>query len=169
MFKKLIVMISAFATFNALAEAQINRVCVTDFPTTSVAAQTNNDEVVVRVIHHNGFKYMPLYTGIITPNGIQALSEKADLFEKLGDQYEFRWDLKDCVIKNKEIYHCDFGKPAVINGISVKPFSMWTKKVREESTAGVFEQMEVNFTLTIDKSSQHFSMSYQKHECYDYR
>ncbi len=140
--------------------------CVTEWPTTSVYGQQVGDELVVKVFHHNGEGYLPLYTGIITPNDLPKMQRKAELFTKLGRLYEFRYDLKNCKRVNEDLMSCIHGKETEINGIKFQPFSMYTKRISHEYDLGSYEQIEVSFLLDFDGESQHFSMQYMKNECY---
>jgi hypothetical protein len=139
--------------------------CVTEWPTTSVYGFTEGDEFVVKVFHHNGEKYLPLYTGIITPNDLPQLQRKAELFTKLGRLYEFRYDLKDCTRVSDDIVSCIRGKETEINGIRFRPFAMYTKRINTEYDLGSYEQIEVAFLLDFNGESQFFSMQYMKNEC----
>ncbi len=140
--------------------------CVTEWPTTSVYASTVGDELVVKVFHHNGEGYLPLYTGIITPNDLPKMQLKADLLMKLGRLYEFRYDLKNCTRVNEDIMSCIHGKETELNGIKYQPFSMYTKRISHEYDRGSYEQIEVAFLLVFNGESQHFSMQYMKDECF---
>jgi hypothetical protein len=42
---------------NLAFAAPINMACITEFPTTSFIAETEGDELIVKVIHHNGVGY----------------------------------------------------------------------------------------------------------------
>ena len=157
--------LAAFLISQPLAAAATRMTCVTEFPTTSVFMESEGEETVVNVIHHHGFKYMPLHSGIITPSDLQTMAQKAALFEKLGDRYEFRWNSSDCTKVGENIIQCYSGKPTSINGTEVKPFSVYTKATHSQSHAGTFNSLEVSFLIDIEGSSQHFSMSYDASEC----
>ena len=159
----------AFVSTSVLAAAKFQSsfrmVCVTEFPTTSIVAEKVADEMVVQVFHHNGMKFMPLHSGIITPNDLPVMEQKAKEFAKIGDHYEFRWDVSKCERMDNEIFSCHGGKDTVINGTIVNPFSLYTQRVTSVSDAGTFEKLNVGFLISIDKNSQNFSMGYEKYEC----
>lgn len=154
---------SAFA--NNKFQESFRMLCVTEFPTTSIIAEKVGTELVVQVIHHHGMKFMPLHSGIITPNDLSTLAKKADDFGKIGDRYEFRWDMKKCERTDNELFSCHGGKDTVIEGTPVNPFSIYTQRVTSESDAGKFEKLHVGFLISIDKESHSFSMGYEKYEC----
>ena len=159
-FTALLVMISSFSA-QAMSVA-----CVTEWPTTSVYGQTEGDELVVKVFHHNGEGYLPLYTGIITPNDLPKMQRKAELFTKLGSLYEFRYDLKNCKRINEDIMFCNGGKETEINGIRFRPFAMYTKRILNEYDLGSYEQIEVAFLLNFNGETEHISMQYMSNECH---
>lgn len=167
MFLKILAVFSLFS-FSAFATDGMFMTCITEFPTTTIMMETENNEVSVRVIHHNGFKYMPLHSGIITPADLDTMRLKAEQFAKLGNFYEFKWDLSDCSRQDNEIFSCMKGKPTTINGTAVAPFSVYSKRITSESDAGTFENIEISFLIDIEKSSQHFSMKYDRNECLFY-
>ena len=154
----------AFLFISSAHASMVNLTCVTEWPTTSTLLRIINKEAVVTVYHHNGHQFMPLHMGIVTPNDIDNLSKKAESFAKLGDRYEFRWDLSDCE-KKGELFQCTNGKPATINGVLVKPFSIYTMKNQIDSMVGKFSNYEVALLIDFDGQSHHLSMTYQPWEC----
>ena len=167
--RKFISFTLALFSVSAFASKDYFMTCVTEFPTTSIVVETIDKEVVARIFHHNGFKYMPLHSGIITPADLETMRLKAQEFAKIGDEYEFRWNIADCKRQDNEIFSCIMGKPTTINGVEVKPFSIYTRRITSESDAGVFENMEVSFLIDIEKSAQSFSMQYERNECVNFK
>lgn len=162
-----IILFLLFLSASAFAEiTPFRMICMTEFPTTSIVAETEGHELIVRVVHHNGMKFMPLHTGIMTPNDLNHFAQKASLFAKLGDHYEFRWGTSKCTRQDQDLFTCDLGKETVINGTKVYPFSVFTKRVTIESQVGKYENLEIGFMIDIEKSSQSFSMRYDKSECF---
>jgi hypothetical protein len=139
--------------------------CVTEFPTTSVVGEMDKKEFVVHVIHHNGMKYMPIQTGMITPSDLAALAQKTEEFAKLGDYYIFRWDGSKCKTIDRDIMNCSDGKETVINGTKVNPWSISTKRIHSEFDGAQFDQIEVSFGIEISGKMQYFSVQYSKDEC----
>ena len=166
-FMTYIVLFLLLISVSAHAEiAPFRLICMTEFPTTSIAVQTEGDEVIARVIHHNGMKYMPLHSGIMTPNDLTHFADKAKVFAKLGDHYEFRWGRSKCERQDQDLFSCELGKDTEINGTKVNPFSIYSRRLTTESQIGKYEKLELSFIITIEDSTQNFSMSYYKNECY---
>jgi hypothetical protein len=140
--------------------------CVTEFPTTSVYGEEQGDEFVVMVYHHNGTGYLPLHNGIITPNDLPVMQERAQIFESLGQLYEFRYPLSECQRIDKDIMTCSKGKETVINGVKVRPWSLYTMRIDSEMDIAKFEETQVSFLMDIEGKTQHMSMKYMRNECF---
>lgn len=145
--------------------APVDVVCVTEIPSTSVNAQMQGQELEVHVIHHFGMKFMPIETGMVTPSDLPLLAQKAKVFEKLGDHYIFHFDPANCNRTDKDLMSCSAGKEVIVNGVKVKPWSFYTKRIHGELDLGAYEIIEVNFNLGINGKVHHFSMQYSKNEC----
>lgn len=153
-----------FIISNTALSAPINMACVTEFPTTSFIAETEGEDLVVKVIHHNGVGYMPLHGGVITPNDLAVLSTKAENLKRLGDFYTLRWKSNKCTLIGTFL-SCYGGEDIQINDAKVSPWALYTSAQRSESNLGVFENMEVGLMLDIDGKTESFSMKYEKSEC----
>jgi hypothetical protein len=140
--------------------------CVTEIPTTTVYGLEEGDEFVVWVYHHNGVGYMPLHMGVVTPNDLPMLAEKAADFERLGERYEFRYPIEKCSRFDKDIMSCQFGKETKINGVKVKPWSFTTMRVNTEMDITNFQETHVSFLMQIDGKERSMSYSYAENECY---
>lgn len=140
--------------------------CVTEFPTTSVYGVEEGDEFVVQIYHHNGTGYMPLHMGVITPNDLPVLAERAEDFHRLGDYYEFRYPLEKCQRVSDVIMSCTHGKDAVVNGVKVRPWSIHTIKLTGEMASASWNEVQVSFLMDIDGKSRNLSYKYADFECY---
>lgn len=150
----------------SLSVSAMEVICVTEFPTTSVYGETQEDEFVVHVIHHNGMRFMPIYTGMVTPHDLATLAKKAEEFSKLGDHYIFRWPASSCKREDTDLMGCSGGATEVeMNGTKVKPWGMFTKRIHTEADIFAYDQVEVSFHLEIDGNNHSFSMQYAKGEC----
>jgi hypothetical protein len=158
--------LALFALMLTSSSFAMSLACVTEFPTTTVYGEEKGDEFVVTVYHHNGTGYMPLHSGIITPNDLPQMAEKAEDFARLGELYEFRYDLKDCFRIDEDIMSCNNGKTTEINGVKVRPFSLFTKRVVTEFDLAKFEETEVSFLMDVENKTRFLSMKYMKNECY---
>lgn len=160
--KPLVVLAAALLTVSAHA-ARI--FCMTEFPTTSVIAEQDGDRLRVQVLHHNGVAYMPLHTGVMTPNDLATLEQKAGRLKRLGDAYELSWPVEKCEFSGDGIVSCLGGDAVTINGVEVKPWALYTRQLRSASSVGVFENAEVGLMLDVAGQTESFSMVYERNEC----
>lgn len=135
----------------AVAEEPIHLTCVTEFPTTSFLIEQKGEEVVARVIHHNGMKYQPLWSSTITPNDLSMLEERASVMNKLSTDMSFRWPRKNCVKHGEFRFEC-FGTSDVqtINGLKVEPYALYTSLVSHDNLAGKYEELKVYMSYDIN-------------------
>lgn len=139
--------------------------CVTSIPTTSVTAAVEGEDLIVHVIHHFGMKYMPLTTTLISLSEIEGVIQKAKTFEKLGDHYIFRWPLKNCTQTDEDLFSCSNGEETEINGVRVKPWGVYTKRIHTEIDIAELNEIEVNFNLSVNGNLEHIASKYLKSEC----
>jgi len=147
-------------------EANISLICVTEFPSTTFEANQIGDEVHMRVIHHNGAKYAPFHNTLVTPNDIEFLKRRAQVIEKLGDQWNFKWRRSGCNADTPLFFQCvgeahDFE----INGIKIHPWSITVSDVEEKSTWGKFKSKNIRLNFSIEQQSYYVTMNYQPNEC----
>lgn len=144
----------------------VNLACVTEFPTTSIYGEVEGDDFVVKVYHHNGTGYMPLHIGVITPNDLPEMQRRAEDFERLGELYEFRYPVENCQRIDQDILSCNGGKETEINGVKVRPFSLYTMRISSEMDLAKFDETQVSILMEIEGQTRHFASKYMANECY---
>lgn len=141
--------------------------CMTEPPTTTFGIWREGEEMIVRVIHHNGTKYAPAFTGVFSPNDIPYLAEQAKLVLKMPAITTFHWPLKNCGLKG-EVFKC-FGTEDVQEGeggAKLKPFAVHTALASEETIAGKHEYLSVSLNFDVDgKSGPRLEMKYPNYQC----
>lgn len=163
--KKILTIFSLFLATNAIAA--INMGCVTEIPTTSFVAMTDGDDVVIRLIHHNGPKYMPIWGNIITPNDLPTIQEAANDLYDLGSVLDFRMPQKACESLDGMLINCFGTQPPVeIGGHKVSLWAVHTSEVTERSFAGEFAYVKTSMALDIDGKTYHVPMKYSDYECF---
>lgn len=149
------------------ASSPINMACVTEFPTTSFVAFTEGEELTIRVIHHNGVKFMPIWNGIITPNDLPTITEAANALYDLGNLLEFKIPVSDCEKMDGTLMNCFSSRPATeINGHLVRLWSVYTLESVEKSFAGEFAWTYTSVGLDVDGKSFYIPMRYASGECF---
>lgn len=149
--------------------AGIELTCVTEFPTTSfIVKQAEDGYVYARMIQHNGTKYMPIFSGIIVPNDLPMLAEKAERLQKLATDMTFRWPAKNCVKHDDFRFEC-FGTDdsKEVNGTRIAPFALYTGRVKHDNIAGRYEELRVGMDFSVGERSQtdDVEMSYPSGFC----
>lgn len=149
-----------------IAKAAIDMACMTEIPTTTFIAQTEKDILKIELIHHNGVKFMPIYNGVITPNDLGTLQDKASLLAYLGDHLKFEIPLSKCQKMSDYLFNCFGSVPAVdINGHQVSIWSVYTAFNNEKSFAGEYNYYQTSISLDIDGESINIPMKYGESEC----
>lgn len=146
--------------------ADINLGCMTEIPTTTFIAQTEKDILKIELIHHNGVKFMPIYNGVITPNDLGTLQDRASLLAYLGDHVKFEMPLSKCQKINDYLFNCFGSMPATeVNGHQVSIWSVYTAFNNEKSFAGEYNYYQTSISLDIDGESINIPMKYAESEC----
>lgn len=166
----LILVLSPFAS-QAAEPPSIQMSCVTAFPTTSYLVESQGEELVVRVIHHNGSKYAPAISGIFTPSDLPILAKRAALVEKMADDMTFRWPLKNCKKHEGMRFEC-YGTDDVQEGkekAKIAPFALYTSKLSHDGPGGKFETVDVTMSFDVNgERDASIEMRYYDGECVPY-
>ena len=97
----ILILLSPLVTFSKSTDKKdqgvsLNMKCVTEFPTTSYLAKTEGEIVTVEMIHHNGTRFMPVYSGNVTPDDIPEITKRSELLQKLGERVEVTFKKENC-------------------------------------------------------------------------
>lgn len=145
--------------------------CVTEFPTTSFVVSTEGEEVVARVIHHNGSGYAPAFSGTFTPNDLKILAERGELVRKMKPDMTFRWPLSKCKkLGSPLVFQC-FGTEDVQegeDGAKIAPFALYSTAKTEDGIAGHYDWISVAMTFDVDGAhGASIEMTYPKSSCWE--
>lgn len=164
--KLLTALLSLIVSAGASA-APMNMACVTEHPTTSFVGVTENDTITFHLIHHNGVKYMPVWSNVLTPNDLPVIQEAANVLSELGNHLTFTMPEKSCEVDGFMI-NCFGTQPAqVINGHKVSLWSVYTKFDTETSFAGEYNYIWSSMGLDIDGKTYWVPMKYSNYECFE--
>lgn len=165
--KKIMTGVLALLMSSNVWSTPVNMACITEYPTTSFVALTENDTINFRLIHHNGTKYMPVWNNVITPNDISIISEAANLLGDLGPELNFTMPEKSCEVMDGMLINCFGSSPVVeMNGHKVSLWAVHTKEVTESSFAGTYDYVVTSMALDIDGKTLHVPMKYGNNECF---
>ena len=140
--------------------------CVSEFPTTSFFVVGQGEWVDVEVIHHNGAKYTPFWDSLVVPNDVPSLKEKAEVIQKLGDGFKFRWKAANCKVVNDMFFECLGGAEDFdAGGMKVHPWSLSVTEVTEKTPTQTYSHRSVRLYMTIAEKTYQILMNYQDGEC----
>jgi hypothetical protein len=145
--------------------ADVNMACSTELPSTTVNAQTNNGIVTIDLIHNIGVKFMPIHMGIITPDDLGMLSDRASLLADLGDHLSFDLPSSACQVTGLLIYCFGNSEVKIINGHKVNLWAAYTSQYDEVTINGVYSYVTTDLAIEVDGESIHLPMKYSKDEC----
>jgi hypothetical protein len=140
--------------------------CVSEFPSTTFIIAGQGEWVDVQVIHHNGSKYVPFWDSLVVPNDIPSLKERADVIQKMGDGFQFRWKASQCKVANEMFFECIGGAEEFeVGGLKVQPWGLYVTEVTERTPKMVFSHRSVRLLMTISGKTYQVLMNYQDGEC----
>lgn len=162
--KKTLLALLALTSLNTYA---IDFGCVTEHPTTTFLAQTEDDYVQIQLIHHNGVKFAPVWNSLITINDIYTIKEKAELLADIGNYLKFSMPADKCQMNGLQLNCFGSQPPVEMNGHKVSLWSVFTSEIHESSHAGEYDYITTTLALDIDGETAFVPMKYANYECYN--
>lgn len=145
--------------------ADLNLGCVTESPTTSLIMQTQSGVVQFDLIHHSGVKYMPIHSGVITPNDLGILSDRASLLADLGDHLIFTMPAESCKVEGA-LFNCFGSQPVIeMGGHKVNIWAAYSSTYDEVTLDGTYSYITTNLAIEVDGQTLFLPMKYFSNEC----
>lgn len=152
------ILLSLLISLPAMAEEEVRVSCVTEFPTTTYQILEDEEQFHLVVLHHNGTKYLPLFSGTITPNDIPMLQERAEQMQKMGTYNKIPFKKEEC--KNKGLYwRCAAERKIQLGELEVDRVIFWMSKM-EVKYDDEFEWSSTETLLSLKMGSKHLDMRY---------
>ncbi len=162
---KLIYFLLFFPFFLKAQAGELDLVCVTEFPTTSFVIKEGPEKLNIRVIHHNGTKYMPIWEGIVVPNDIEQIQMAAETLQKLGNELDFEWNKKNCN-KDEGLLSCTGGAVDFeVGGLKVHPWALDQYHKTTVMQWGTFQQYNMALNFSIGDKNFRISNDFDVKEC----
>lgn len=141
--------------------------CINKMPMTSFLLRTDEDDVVLTTIHHNGTAFMPIHEGIIVPNDITYLKDVSSVLTLMGDRNEFRFPLSKCKIYGPGQMSCIKGSTENFQGREMQALFLATSKIQESIYGRTFERIKVSLSVNVAGfvPVQDIMMVYETNEC----
>lgn len=164
--KHLLFALIAVFSLSTFAGQKMDMSCVTEYPTTSFFIREVDSTVIVEVFHHNGTGYMPIFEGLLTPNDVDNIAQKASIIKKLPATQRFEWPREKCEVQDTMVQSC-FGPTEIQdqNGFKVKSWGFYSTYNSEKSFIGKTNTYRLTLDLSIDGTSYSMPMKYNANEC----
>lgn len=164
--KTLILFFVLLGSFIAQA-ADVHGICMTSFaPSTTFEMKTEGDKVNFEITNHNGGLYAPFWNSNVVPFDLSALTEKADMILKLDRGFKTVFPVSSCKWSGENKFSCvDFNQKTSVNGISVKPWALYSAVVTDSSFAGDFKYVEMTVSFQAEQKEFRYTMRYPIEEC----
>lgn len=160
----------AFFIFSLQASAlngSLNFTCKTKPETTSFQLIDEGDTVLLKLRHVNGTGYMPIHEGIIVPNDIDYLREKAGLLTQMGAFPEFRFPKSKCRIYGPKLFICSQGERKKFGKLEMQGLHIMSQIQTNEFMDAVVKTIRIAFDVHIPGHPpvQQISMLYMPEDC----
>ncbi len=153
--------------FSSLLWAQetVRMSCVTNPPTTSYQIIEGQEHYHLTIYHHNGVGYLPLHSGVITPNDLPLLEKRGQILKKMGPQNRIPFLKSDC--KNQNGYwRCQKKGETQLNDLTVSNiyFSMASKHVTYDESYS-WQTIETHLFLQVGKENLIMNYPFNREDC----
>lgn len=139
--------------------------CYTEPLTTSFVAEDLGEEYQLTVLHHNGVKYMPIHSGIITPNDLAYLKAQGEVLTKLGDRFSLKFKKKNCKTYGEWRFSCFTREQVKIGNLEVQSAHLSTSTNLQQIFDYEFREVEVHLSLRIEGRSHSIPMKFSDTQC----
>lgn len=144
--------------------------CISGLPTSTFILEKSPEKantMLLKMIHHNGIPFMPIFQGIVVPNDLQYLKDKVEVMGKLGDYVTFEFPSEYCKKYDDQVYSCSHGSSQFIDGVEYQAFSLttsvMTRKVYEYNWT--YNRVTLMVYISGHAPVEEFTMDYYENEC----
>lgn len=166
---KIMLALTFFSSITLAAELPVQLRCITPLPTTSFIVDTQNDKVRMSLVHHNGSKYMPIFTGTITPSDFPYLQDKAALLTRIPENITVEWNRSDCKTGEAGIFECTRGGDLQLGDLKVSSPAFLTSRSTRRTVGMTVERVSVKFSFIVYNGSfgyfHDIQMDYNLDDC----
>jgi len=146
------------------AQETVRLSCVTNPLTTSYQITESQENFELLVYHHNGVDYLPLHSGVITPNDLPLLERRAQILKKMGSINKIPFQKKECKNENGQWRCLKKGKTQLNDLMAVDIyFSTAPKHVYDNSYS--WRITETNLSLRVGKENLTMHLPYYGDDC----
>ena len=141
--------------------------CQTEIQSTSMSFSTRPETkgFRLRVTHHNGPEWMPIYKGVIAMNNLETLKERGRKLNQMGQQYSFEFQEKDCELIEGHEINCYLKGPIQIGELNLQSVTLHNYSSNTRILGFDFKTEIVSLALTIDNVTVYQTMDYNTQDC----
>jgi len=139
--------------------------CVTEYPTTSFVAQTENNIINVVMVNHNGKEFLPIHSGIITIYDLIFLQSKAEALSELPKELNFSFTPEQCQLFSDETFTCYKNFKADSANAVLVPISLQSMNITTQVGGNTYKEREVSIGLSNGTYTYNVNMRYTLDEC----
>lgn len=139
--------------------------CFTTPTTSSISGLESKDSLDIAIIHHNGVRYMPIHSGVITPNDIDYLKSRGEVLKKLGDEIHLSFPLSNCKSYGDWKMSCYSRTPTKIGELKIDSASLISSTSTRELLGYQFHQIEMNLSVRVGRFNYDIPLEYQASDC----
>jgi hypothetical protein len=139
--------------------------CVTEYPTTSFVAQTENNKINVVMVNHNGKEFLPIHSGIITIYDLLFLQSKAEALSEISTELSFSFSPEQCQLFSDETFSCYKSFSAGTSETSLIPISLHSLNITTQVGGNTYKEREISIGLSNGTYTYNVNMRYTLDEC----
>lgn len=140
--------------------------CITSgLPTTSFVLEEKTDSMQLRVIHHNGTKYAPVFAGIITPSDLSLIQKSSDFWTRLGDNLKIHFKKEKCRLEENKFFTCSLPGVSDLNGEKVESLYFTTSETVDRIPDFEFVRTTVKLYARQGTDEYKLEMGYYDNDC----
>lgn len=144
--------------------------CVTEYPTTSFISHLTGPTIKFQIRNHNGPNLIPFFSGLITPNDLPLLQQRAQLIQTLGHEAWLSFEIKNCTSYQDKSLICFGDQEITVNNQSLPligkglSLSFINSQLMDQTT----QETQISARIGVPNSSSgdlEVTMRYSKNEC----
>lgn len=152
--------------FSFSAYSLPNLKCITSgLPTTSFLLTEKEDHVALTVIHHNGPKYAPVLSGVVTPEDINLIKKSGEFFSKLGERFTVKFSKENCELEENKFFRCSLREPSEIASVKIDQIYFNTSEAVEKIPGFEFVSTHVHASFRSNYEEFNLEMRYYDQDC----
>jgi hypothetical protein len=163
---KTLILIFLLASLSVFSKENISLMCTSR--TTDFLIQENQSQVTLKLTHHHGPRFTPIYNGPVMSYDIAELKASSKTLKKFPNVIHFSWKAKNCTSAQINIFECLDGSALQINGENFKALALNSKIVTIDFAHGQQRLMHLTLKMMSEKTKtvHYFTSQYALKTCF---